>query len=87
MSVNLPVQVPRLEMPVYYILGRYDQNCPCELAAAYLERLSAPYKELIWFENSAHLLVGEEPERFAAAMRKVLQDQRNRVPTAQTAQA
>ena len=87
MTVDLPVQVPRLEMPVYYILGRYDQNCPCELAAAYLERLSAPYKELIWFEQSAHMLVGEEPDRFAAAMRKVLQDQRSRGQVTRTAQA
>lgn len=78
MTVNLPVQVPRLEMPVYFILGRYDQNCPCELAADYLNRLSAPYKELFWFENSAHLLFTEEPESFTAVLRKVLADHRHR---------
>lgn len=72
MTVNLPVQVPRLELPVYYILGRYDQNCPGELAVDYFNRLSAPFKELIWFENSAHLLVGEEPDEFAKVMRRVL---------------
>jgi len=87
MTVNLPVQVPRLEMPVYYILGRYDQNCPCELAADYFNQLSAPAKELFWFENSAHLLVGEEPAEFARVMRKVLQDHRSQIPTARAAQA
>ena len=79
MTINLPVQVPHLEMPVYYIVGRHDMNTPWELAVDYFNRLSAPSKELIWFEQSAHLLVGEEPEKFAKVMRKVLQDHRNRV--------
>ncbi|HEY3365601.1 MAG TPA: alpha/beta hydrolase [Symbiobacteriaceae bacterium] len=87
LTVNLPVQVPRLEIPVYYILGRYDQNCPSELAADYFNRLSAPAKELFWFENSAHLLLGEEPDEFTKVLRKVLQDHHNRVPAARTAQA
>jgi pimeloyl-ACP methyl ester carboxylesterase len=77
MTINLPVQVPHLEMPVYYIVGRHDMNTPWELAVDYFNRLSAPSKELIWFEHSAHLPVGEEPAEFARVMRKVLQDHRD----------
>lgn len=80
-TINLPVQVPQLEMPVYYILGRYDQNCPSQLAVDYFNRLSAPSKELFWFENSAHLLLGEEPDQFTKVMRKVLEDYRHRAAT------
>jgi pimeloyl-ACP methyl ester carboxylesterase len=52
-------------------------NTPWELAVDYFNRLSAPSKELIWFEHSAHLPVGEEPAEFARVMRKVLQDHRD----------
>jgi pimeloyl-ACP methyl ester carboxylesterase len=78
MTVNLPVQVPQLQMPVYYILGRYDMNCPSELAVDYFGRLQAPSKELFWMENSAHFIFGEEPQEFTRVMRKVLQDHRRR---------
>lgn len=76
MRVDLPRQVPSLAVPVYFVEGRYDYQVPSELAVAYLDRLEAPRKELIWLENSAHLLIFEEPERFAAVMRQVLADQR-----------
>jgi len=36
-------------------------------AVAELEAL-APYKKLIWFENSAHGVPGEEPENFFQAL-------------------
>ncbi|HWI52916.1 MAG TPA: alpha/beta hydrolase [Symbiobacteriaceae bacterium] len=74
MTVNLPVQVPRLEMPVYYILGRHDMNTPSELAVAYFNQLSAPAKALFWAENSGHVIPGEEPDAVVRVMRKVLQD-------------
>ena len=72
MKVNLTVQVPKLEVPVCFILGRYDYQVPSQLAVAYLEKLEAPSKQLVWFENSAHLLVFEEPDRFVSTMRGVL---------------
>ncbi|MGE5676179.1 MAG: alpha/beta fold hydrolase [Mycobacterium leprae] len=79
LTVNLPVQVPQLKVPVYYILGRHDHNCPSELAVDYFNRLSAPAKELFWLENSAHHFMSEEPGELTRVLRKVLQDHRNRV--------
>ncbi len=52
------------EVPIIFLLGRHDRVAPCTLAASYLERLSAPYKKVVWFENSAHNPNYEEPERF-----------------------
>ncbi len=52
------------EVPMLFLLGHHDRVAPCALAAAYLERLSAPYKKIVWFENSAHNPNYEEPEKF-----------------------
>ena len=54
----------RLDVPVYFVCGRRDYNVPFELSVEYAEKLSAPRKEIVWFEHSAHLPNWEEPERF-----------------------
>ena len=64
--------VQELAAPVFVAAGRHDYNTPSELAAAWLERLDAPCKELFWFERSAHFPFLEEPERFAEVMRQIL---------------
>lgn len=64
-------EVARVEVPVFFLLGRHDMNTPSALAAAYLERLDAPLKGQVWFEASAHFPFFEEPDRFRAAMRRV----------------
>jgi pimeloyl-ACP methyl ester carboxylesterase len=53
-NVDFRTQATRLEVPVYFLLGRHDVNAPPELAEEYFEILSAPHKELIWFEHSGH---------------------------------
>lgn len=65
---DLPNQVPKLETPVYFLIGRHDYNTPYELAEKYFNYLEAPKKELIWFENSAHSPMYEEPDRFNEIM-------------------
>jgi pimeloyl-ACP methyl ester carboxylesterase len=67
-------EVSAVQVPVYFFLGRYDYNTPSELAAAYLQTLSAPSKKLVWFEESAHFPFLEEPAKFAAEMNHVLAD-------------
>jgi pimeloyl-ACP methyl ester carboxylesterase len=69
LTYDLTRQVPRIEVPVYFMHGRHDYNTPWELVEEYYEKLDAPAgKTLIWFENSAHSPNMEEPERFAEAM-------------------
>ncbi len=60
--------IARVDVPVFFFLGRRDLNAPSELAAAYLGRLEAPTKGLEWFERSAHFPFLEEPERFREAL-------------------
>lgn len=54
----------RLEVPVYFFAGRHDHNTPFELVVEWAAVLEAPHVEIVWFEDSAHMVCIEEPERF-----------------------
>lgn len=74
MELDLTVRVPRIEVPVYFLLGRYDIIVSSMLAERYFYQLEAPAgKELVWFEQSAHRPQHEETDKFLDVMRtKVL---------------
>jgi pimeloyl-ACP methyl ester carboxylesterase len=61
-------QVTTLEVPVYFIAGRWDVNTDTPLAREYFELLDAPHKQWIWFENSAHTPSWDEPSHFVDVM-------------------
>jgi len=61
------------ETPVIFLLGRYDWQVPAVLAARYFDRIQAPQKRLIWFEQSAHNPPFEEPDVFNRTLVDVLQ--------------
>lgn len=67
-DINLDQTYLSFKMPVFFILGRYDHQTPSELAEAYFNRLTAPDKELVYFEHSAHAPPWEEPDRFFDVM-------------------
>ncbi len=56
------------KMPLFFLLGRYDWQVPATLAASYFQTIEAPYKRLIWFEQSAHNPPFEEAETFNRVM-------------------
>jgi proline iminopeptidase len=56
------------QVPVVYLLGRYDYQTPSTLAAQFFESQSAPAKQLVWLEDSAHSPMIDEPQAFAAAL-------------------
>jgi len=51
-------------VPVYFCTGRRDYNVPFELVIDYLEKLRAPHKKIIWFDQSAHMPNFEESDMF-----------------------
>ena len=68
-AVDLFQQVPRLEVPVYFMEGRRDHVVTSEVAEDYFRALDAPKgKELLWFEKSAHWPQLDEPEKFRQLM-------------------
>lgn len=63
----------RAEVPVVMLLGRHDYTTPSDITAGWMEKLSAPRKQTVWFEHSSHLPMVEEPGRvFAALLQHVL---------------
>lgn len=74
-DLDLMREIPRLDVPVYFFTGRHDYNTPFELVERYFEILEAPHKEIVWFENSAHMPNIEEPDLFQdTIIRNVLPD-------------
>jgi len=68
-TLNMPATVPRLEVPVFFLVGRYDYKTPGVLVAEYMNALEAPAgKQMFWFERSAHVPFIEEREAFHAVM-------------------
>ena len=67
-DLNLVELVPALQMPVFFFLGRRDHWVPPEVSVAYLDALTAPTKQLVWFEESGHEPFADEPAKFNAAM-------------------
>jgi pimeloyl-ACP methyl ester carboxylesterase len=66
--LDLNELAPTLAVPVFFLLGRHDHWVPPETSVAYLERLSAPSKQIVWFEESGHEAFVDEAEKFNRVM-------------------
>ena len=71
-QLKLQELVPGLQMPVFFLLGRKDRWVPPETSVTYFEKLAAPSKKLLWFENSGHEVFVDESEAFNTAMAQVV---------------
>jgi pimeloyl-ACP methyl ester carboxylesterase len=67
-TMKLGVLVPALQMPVFLFLGRHDHWVPPEFSVAFYDALTAPSKQLVWFEKSGHEPFADEPAKFNASM-------------------
>ena len=72
MALDFFRDVPELKVPVILTEGRHDQNTPASIAHRWYDGLRAPKKQWIWFENSAHSPIHEEPERWCKEVRAAL---------------
>ena len=63
-SLDLRHAVPAVSVPVLFASGRYDRVTDSRAAQTCLARLDAASKCLVWFEESAHNVPFEEPDRF-----------------------
>jgi len=60
LTVDL-THVKRLKTPLILFLGRHDYNLSATVAAEWFAGVKAPSKQLVWFEQSAHEMLAEEP--------------------------
>ena len=78
-QVTMPQVLPELlrfdardrltfDVPVVLFLGRHDWTTPTAPVERWIERVIAPSKHVVWFENSAHLCMHEEPGKFVVSL-------------------
>jgi len=70
-TTDLVRTMPRLDVPVVMAQGRLDQVAPGEGAQRFHDSLTAPSKQLVWFESSAHTPHLEEPAKFRDLVMKL----------------
>jgi proline iminopeptidase len=63
-TTDLVRTMPRLEVPIVMAQGRLDQVAPGEATQRFYDSLTAPSKQLVWFQRSAHTPHLEEPDKF-----------------------
>ncbi len=56
-------RAPQFEVPVYFLVGRHDLR-PSWIAEDYFNKLQAPHKQLVWFEDSGHGQIWSEADKF-----------------------
>ena len=63
LHADLATKVTRLDLPVYFFVGRYDYTANHDLSFDYFTQIRAPLKGFYTFQNSAHSPLFEEPLR------------------------
>ena len=54
----------KFDVPVYFITGEEDINCPINLIREQMENISAPVKKLYTIEHASHMCFYDNPEVF-----------------------
>ncbi len=67
--VKLEQECTEFAIPIFIFDGCLDQNTPAELVEDYFDKIKAPYKELIWYKESGHNPLMDEPELFKANLK------------------
>ncbi|MFS2005457.1 alpha/beta fold hydrolase [Duganella sp. CT11-25] len=58
----------RFGCPVIIFNGRHDYNVSATVTAEWFDKVQAPSKSLVWFENSAHEMFNEEPGKMLVSL-------------------
>lgn len=61
LSTDFTSKINKLDIPVYFLSGKFDMTVNIDLSKKYLAQLQAPLKGFYTFNNSAHSPLFEEP--------------------------
>jgi pimeloyl-ACP methyl ester carboxylesterase len=64
MNIDLPKTLKKVELPVYFLVGKNDIQTSTAITRRYFVDLKAPKKDLFLFEQSGHQIHQDEPEKF-----------------------
>jgi pimeloyl-ACP methyl ester carboxylesterase len=70
-DIDLRKSHTKLNIPVYFFIGKHDINAPIQLTQEYYDLLEAPKKGLVWFEHSGHDPWINESELFVKQTNRV----------------
>jgi len=70
LTTDFSAAYPEIDIPIFFICGKYDLTVNVDLSKDYYNRLNAPLKGFYTFRNSAHGPLFEEPERFREILEK-----------------
>jgi len=70
LSTDLRARLRRVDVPVYFLHGTFDQTVSYDLAREYLDALDAPVKGFYSFDASAHSPMFEEPDKVRRVLRE-----------------
>ena len=76
-SFNAFEDVKEIEIPIYFLAGKYDYTCCYSLQKEYYEMIKAPMKGFYTFENSAHSPLFEEPQKGITILREDVKKGKN----------
>jgi len=60
--------VKKLDCPLIVMAGRHDYVANSDVAAQWVADIKAPFKQLVWFEDSGHMPMTEEPAKFLVSL-------------------
>ncbi len=52
------------DVPIILFTGAHDWHTPRSISEKWFNEINAPYKKLIWFENSSHVVSLDEPGKY-----------------------
>jgi len=68
LKIDLFNTIKKIDVPIYFFLGRHDYQVPSVVAEKFFHKITAPKKKLVWFEQSAHSACFEESKKFNKLM-------------------
>jgi len=74
LKVRFLENIKEFKVPIYFIMGKHDYHTPTALVEKFFNQLQSPKKELILFENSAHVPQLEENEKFNKTLIRILEE-------------
>lgn len=60
--------ITEFPIPVFMFMGKHDYTTPSAPTESWINKVKAPVKKGIWFENSAHLIPMEEPGKMLLSL-------------------
>lgn len=74
MRFNAFEDVKKIEVPIYFLIGRHDYTCNAELQISYFEYIDSPNKEFFMYEEAAHSPIYECPEESRRTLATILRE-------------